>query len=212
PPVLLVLAIFLLVVGGLMEGYFTPTEAGSVGTFAVLILTVAQKGMTFKLFKKAVFDTLRIACMVISMIAGATIMGHFFLITRMPYHVAEWLGGLNLPPLVIMLIVVVVYVIGGSFIEHLAFLILATPVFLPLVIKLGYDPIWFGVIVCVVTMIGVILPPLAINAFVVVGVTGEKVGTVYKGNYPYLIGMTIILFILMVFPEISLWFPTKFMR
>jgi len=212
PPVIVVIAIFLVVVGGLMMGFFTPTEAGSVGTFAVLLLTLAKKDMDFKRFVKAIMETLRIACMVLMLIAGATILGHFFAVTRTPYFVAEWLGGLQVHPLVVMLIIIVVYLIGGSFIEDLAFLILATPIFLPVVIKIGYDPIWFGVIVSVITMIGVILPPMAINAFVVSGVTKEPVQTVYNGIYPYIIGMTVCLIILLLFPEISLWLPNKFIK
>jgi C4-dicarboxylate transporter, DctM subunit len=211
PPVLLVLGIFLLVVGGLMQGLFSPSEAGSVGSLAVLLLTLAKREMSLKGFIKSVQDTLRIACMVLMLIAGATILGHFFLVTRMPFFVAQWLGDLGAPNLVVMLIIVGVYLIGGSFIEDLAFLILATPIFLPLVLKLGYDPIWFGVIICVVTMIGIILPPVAINAFVVAGVTGTALSTIYKGIYPFLIGMAICLVILLLFPQISLWLPQLFM-
>ena len=110
------------------------------------------------------------------------------------------------------IIIIVVYLIGGSFIEDLAFLILATPIFLPIALQLGYDPVWFGVIVCVVTMIGIILPPMAISAFVVSGVTGEPVGTVYRGIYPYLLGMFVCLLIFLYFPPISLWLPNLLMH
>jgi C4-dicarboxylate transporter, DctM subunit len=212
PPVLLVMLVFLVVVGGLMEGFFTPTEAGSVGTFAVLLLTLAKKDMDRKKFFKAAVDTLRIACMVLMMVAGATILGHFFVVTRTPYIVAEWLISLDVHRLIIMLIIIAVYLIGGSFIEDLAFLILATPIFLPIALKLGYDPVWFGIIVCVVTMIGIIIPPMAISAFVVSGVTGEPIGNVYKGIYPYLAGMSVCLLIFLLFPQISLWLPNLLMK
>ncbi|MGC1401861.1 MAG: TRAP transporter large permease [Thermodesulfobacteriota bacterium] len=212
PPVLWVLIIFVLVVGGLMQGYFTPTEAGSVGTFAVLILTLAKREMDLKRFIKSLKDTLRIACMVITLIAGATILGHFFAVTRTPYMAADFLGSLPLNRNIIMVLIFVVYLIGGSFIEDMAFLILATPIFLPLIIKLGYDPVWFGVIVCVITMIGIILPPMAINVFVVSGVTKVPINTIYKGIYPYIIGMYICLFIFLFFPQISLWLPNLFIK
>jgi len=212
PPVLLVLAVFLIVVGGLMMGFFTPTEAGSVGAFAVLLLTLAKKDMDIRRFFKAAVETLRIACMVLMMVAGATILGHFFVVTRTPYIVAEWLVGLQVDRSVIMLIIIAVYLVGGSFIEDLAFLILATPIFLPIALQLGYDPVWFGVIICVVTMIGIIVPPMAISAFVVSGVTGEPVATVYKGVYPYLIGMCVCLLILLYIPQISLWLPNLLMH
>lgn len=212
PPLLWVFIIFAVVVGGLMQGFFTPTEAGSVGTFAVIILTLVQKEMSVARYIQAVVGTLRIACMVLILIAGATILGHFFAVTRTPYVVAEWLTHLNVDRSVIILLIIAIYLIGGSFIEHLAFLILATPIFLPVVLKLGYDPVWFGVIVGVVTMIGVILPPLGINVFVVSGVTGEPAVTVYRGAYRYLIGLSICLLILIYFPEISLWLPNQFIK
>jgi C4-dicarboxylate transporter, DctM subunit len=212
PPVLWVLVIFLLVVGGLMQGFFTPTEAGSVGTFAVLVLTLAKRDMNLKKFIKAITDTLRIGCMVITLIAGATVLGHFFAVTRTPYMAAEWLGGLPVDRNIIMILIFLIYLIGGSFIEDMAFLILATPIFLPLVLKLGYDPVWFGVIVCVITMIGIILPPMAINVFVVSGVTKVPISTIYKGIYPFIVGMYICLFIFLFFPQISLWLPNLFFK
>lgn len=212
PPVLLVLAIFILVVGGLMQGFFTPTEAGSVGTFAVLILTLLRRDMTLKKFIKGMQDTLRIGCMVITLIAGATILGHFFAVTRTPLLVADWLGSLPVDRNIIMIIIFGVYLIGGSFIEDLAFLILATPIFIPLVLKLGYDPVWFGVIVCMITMIGIILPPMAINVFVVSGVTKVPIGQIYKGIYPFIVGMYICLFLFLFFPEIALWLPNLLIK
>ncbi len=211
PPVILVLIVFFVVVGGLMQGYFTPTEAGSVGTAAVLILTLAKRDMNFKRFVQAVIETLRIGCMILFLVAGATILGHFFTVTRTPFMVAEWLGSLNIPGFWVIMIIMVVYLIGGSFIEDLAFLILATPIFLPVVLKLGYDPVWFGVIVSVITMIGIIIPPVAINVFVVSGVTRVPVSLIYKGVYPFIAGMTICLILFILFPQISLWLPNLLM-
>jgi tripartite ATP-independent transporter DctM subunit len=210
-PILSVLVVFVIVVGGLMKGFFTPTEAGSIGSFAVLILTTLKRDMTPKKFVKAVLDTLRIGCMTLMLIAGATIMGHFFVVTQIPAHVAEWMSGLAVPPFVVILMIIAVYLIGGSFIEDLAFLILATPIFLPVALKLGYDPVWFGIIIAVVTMVGIIIPPMAINAFVVSGVTGVPTATVYKGIYPHLVGMGICLLIFLLFPGISLWLPNLLM-
>ncbi len=212
PPVAGVLVVFIVVVGGLMEGYFTPTEAGSVGAFAVFLLVLIQRDITWRGFAKSIGDSLRIACMVLMLILGATILGHFFAATKTPYLVADWLGGLPLHRVMIVMLIVFMYLIGGSFIEDLAFLILATPIFLPLVLKLGYDPIWFGVIVCVTSMIGIILPPMAVNVFVVAGITKTPIGVVYKGIYPYLIGMSLVLLLLIFFPEISLWMPHLLMR
>jgi C4-dicarboxylate transporter DctM subunit len=212
PDVGWVLVIFIFVIGGLMKGVFTPTEAGSVGAFAVLILGMAKREMTWKGLVRSLGDSLGIACMAFTMLAGATILGHFFAVTRLPYVVADLLGNAQLNRIIVMIIIFVIYLIGGSFIEDLAFLILATPIFLPLVVKLGYDPVWFGVIISVVTMIGVILPPMAMNVFIVSGVTKVPIGTIYKGIYPYIVGMYICLFLFLFFPQISLWLPNLLMK
>jgi C4-dicarboxylate transporter, DctM subunit len=199
-------------VGGLMRGVFSPTEAGSVGAFAVFALGLAKKELNLKNVVRALSDSLNIACMAFTLLAGATILGHFFTVTRIPYIVGELLGNAELNRNIIMIIIFAVYLIGGSFIEDLAFLILATPIFLPLVLKLGYDPVWFGIIVSVLTMIGIILPPMAINVFIVSGVTKVPIGIIYKGIYPYIVGMYICLFIFLFFPEISLWLPNLLMK
>jgi C4-dicarboxylate transporter, DctM subunit len=161
---------------------------------------------------KALSESLGIACMAFTMLAGATILGHFFAVTRLPYVVADLLGNAQLNRNVVMIIIFAVYLVGGSFIEDLAFLILATPIFLPLVLKLGYDPVWFGVIIAVVTMIGIILPPMAMNVFIVSGVTKVPIGTIYKGIYPYIVGLYVCLFLFLFFPGISLWLPSLLMK
>ncbi len=212
PPVLPVGIIFVLVVGGLLAGFFTPTEAGSVGSFSVFVYLLFRKDMNLKLLVKAVSESLRISCMVITLLAGATIMGHFFAVTRTPFIVANWLQGLQVSPFIVMLIIIAVYTIGGSVIDDLAFLILATPIFFPVALKMGYDPIWFGIILGVVTMIGIIIPPMAVSVFVVSGVTKVPINTIYKGIYPYIIGMYICLLLVLFFPQISLWLPNLLIR
>lgn len=212
PPVLPVGIIFVLVVGGLLVGFFTPTEAGSVGSFSVFVYLLLRRDMDFQKLMKAISESLRIACMVLVLLAGATIMGHFFAVTRTPFLVAEWLGGLNVSPFVVMLIIIGVYTIGGSVIDDLAFLILATPIFFPVAMKLGYDPVWFGIILGVVTMIGIIIPPMAISVFVVSGVTKVPINMIYRGIYPYIAGMYVCLVILLLFPQLSLWLPNLFIH
>jgi tripartite ATP-independent transporter DctM subunit len=212
PSVILVIVLFVMIVGGLMAGLFTPTEAGSVGAFAVLLLVVVTRDISVKNFVKSVLESLHIACMVMMLMLGATILGHFFAVTKAPYIVSEWLGGLPFDRSIIIIIIIFIYLIGGSFIEDMAFIILATPILFPVVLKLGYDPVWFGVIVMVTNMIGIILPPMAMNVFVVSGITKVPIGTVYKGIYPFIIGMSICLLILLFFPQISLWLPGLLMK
>ena len=207
PSVAWVVGIFLVVIGGLMLGLFTPTEAGSVGAGAVTLLSFIRKDITLKGFAQAAEESLYISSMVIVLLAGATILGHFFSVTRTPYAVADFLGGLHLNRYVILTLILLVYIIGGEFIEDMAFFVLATPVFAPVVVQLGFDLVHFGMLVAATLAIGVVIPPMAITVFMVSGIAKVPIGLVYKGIYPFLVGMVICVFILMVFPEISMWLP-----
>ena len=208
--VIWVILIFLVVTGGMAWGFFTPTEAGSAGTFAVLLLSIVKRDLNFKGFIKSVAESLRTACMVLMLIAGSTILGHFLVVTKIPILVADWVGQLPLPPFVIMILILLIYELGGSFIDDLAFLILATPIFYPVVLKLGYDAIWFGVILHIFAMIGIIIPPVAINVFVVRNLTRVPFGEIYSGVYPFLIGMILCAALLFVFPQLMLFLPSLF--
>jgi len=212
PEVLWVGIIFLLVIGGLMEGFFTPTEAGSVGTFAVLLLALFKKDLHFKGFVKSVGESLRTACMVLMLIAGSTILGHFLAVTKIPMMAADWIIQLNLHRDLTMILIALIFLLGGSFIDDLAFMILATPIFYPVIIKLGFDPIWFGMIIGITVMIGVVIPPVAINVFVVKNITKVPFGVIYKGVYPFLISLVVCAFLLFLFPQIALYLPSRFMK
>jgi TRAP-type C4-dicarboxylate transport system permease large subunit len=120
---------------------------------------------------------------------------------------ADWLAGLNLAPSVVVMIILLVFLVGGSIIEDMAVLILGTPIFLPIVTKLGYDPVWFGIILMVTMMMGVILPPMAINVFVVSGIANVPLKTVYAGVYPFIVGMVLVNLLVLYVPQLSLWLP-----
>jgi TRAP-type C4-dicarboxylate transport system permease large subunit len=183
-----------------------------VGAFAVFILVAAKREIGLKGLIESIMSSLRIACMMLILLAGATILGHFFAVTKMPYIIAEWLSALPVDRSIIMIAIIFVFLIGGSIIEDLAFTVLAVPIFFPLALKLGFDPLWFGVIVCVTNMIGIIIPPMAMNVFVVSGITKVPINTIYKGCYPYMVGMSICLLILLFVPQISLWLPNLLIK
>lgn len=212
PEIIWIVVIFLLVIGGLMKGFFTPTEAGSVGSFAVLAYAVLRGDMGFSGFVKSVTESLRTACMVLMLIAGSTILGHFLAVTRIPMYAADWIVGLPLHPNIVMVLIGFIYLIGGSFIDDLAFMVLATPIFYPVIVKLGYDPIWFGMIIAITVMIGVVIPPVAINVFVVKAITKAPFTIIYKGVLPFLLSLIFCAVLLFAFPEIALFLPNKFMR
>jgi C4-dicarboxylate transporter DctM subunit len=212
PEIGLVVLIFLMMIVGLMKGLFTPTEAGSVGTGLVLLLSIVRRDLGFKEFIKSVAESLKTACMVLMLIAGSTILGHFLAVTKIPMIAADWVAGLALNKYVIMVIISLIYQTGGSFIDDLAFMILATPIFYPVILKLGFDPIWFGIVIAITVMIGVVIPPMAMNVFVVKNITKVPFNVIYKGVAPFLISMVVCAALLFVFPQLATYLPNLLMK
>jgi tripartite ATP-independent transporter DctM subunit len=212
PEVFWILLVFLLVVGGIMQGYFTPTEAGAVGTFAVLLLAAVKRDMTFKTYVRSVKESLRTAIMILMLIAGSTVLGHFIAVTNIPQNTADWVVTLPVNRYLIMILICIVYEIGGSFIDDLTFMILATPIFYPVALKLGFPPLWFGIVIAVVEMIGVVIPPVAICVFVVKNITKVPIGVIYKGAAPFLISLILMWAMLFLFPQLALWLPSVFYK
>ena len=212
PEVVWIILVFLLVIGGIMRGFFTPTEAGAVGTFAVLLLAVVKRDMTFKRYVKSVKEALRTAIMILMLIAGSTVLGHFVAVTNIPQNTADWVVTLPVNRYLIMIFICIVYEIGGSFIDDLTFMILATPIFYPVALKLGFPPLWFGIVIAVVEMIGVVIPPVAICVFVVKNITKVPIGIIYKGVAPFLISLILVWAMLFFFPQLALWLPSVFYK
>jgi C4-dicarboxylate transporter DctM subunit len=206
------LTVFILVMGGLFFGLFTPTEAAAVGAFGVLAVALIRRQMTWQGFVKSLYETLRTSCMIMFLIAGAVVFGKFLAVSRIPFDIATWIGGFNLPPFLILMAVVAVYLLGGCIMDALALVMLTIPIFYPVIVHLGYDPIWFGVIIVLVTQMGVITPPVGINVYVVYGVAqsvsgGVALEAIFKGIIPFLIAVIIGTILMAVFPQIILILP-----
>lgn len=212
PQIFWPLLIFAITIGGLLAGLFTPTEAGSVGAIAVLLLTVLKRDLDYKGFVKSVSESLRMGCMVLMLIGGSAVLGHFVVVSGIPSVVAAWTLSLPLPPYLIMVAIIFIYLLGGSFIDDVAFMILATPIFFPVAVKLGFDPIWFSIVIGVTLMIGVVIPPVAVAAFIVKKITRESIGLVYRGVLPFLISLFFCLALLFVFPGLATYLPRILMR
>jgi C4-dicarboxylate transporter DctM subunit len=210
PQVFWPLVIFVITVGGLLAGFFTPTEAGSVGAISVLALTLLKGDLNSRGFAKSVRESLRMGCMVLMLIGGSAVLGHFVVVSQIPAGVAAWTQNLALPPSVIMIVILLIYLVGGSFVDDMAFMILATPIFFPVAVKLGFDPIWFCIVIGVTLMIGVITPPVAVAAFIVRNITREPIGQIYRGVLPFLITLVLCLLLLFVFPGLATYLPHKF--
>ncbi len=202
------LLLFILVMGGLFAGLFTPTEAGAIGAFCSIIIAVIGGNLSVAKLKLSLFESTRTACMVMMIVTGAVIFGHFLAVTRIPFDLASWVGTLPLPRFVVMMVIIAVYLLGGCFIDALALILLTVPIFYPVILALNYDPIWFGVIIVLVTQMGVISPPVGINVYVVKGVAPEiPLGTIFKGVIPFLVALIVGTILLIALPQISLFLP-----
>lgn len=206
------LLLFLLVMGGLFGGIFTPTEAGAIGAFGSIVIALVKRSLSWEGFCAALFETTRITCMILVIVAGATIFGKFLAVSRIPFDIATWIGGVDLPSFMIIMMILAVYLIGGCFIDALALIMLTVPIFFPVVTSLGYDPIWFGVVMVLVTQVGVITPPVGANVYVVSGVARDvPLEIIFKGAIPFLIAMVICVLLLLPFPQIALFLPSVIM-
>ncbi len=204
--------IFAAVIGGMFYGWFTPTESASIGVLGVLLLGLVKRQLTWEAFRNSLYETLRTSCMVLFLVAGAVVFGKFLAVTRIPFNVASWTASFDLPPLVIMAMILFIYFIGGCFMDALALIMLTIPVFYPMVTAMGFDPVWFGVIIVLVTQIGVITPPVGINVYVVYGMAQKfapsiTLESIFKGTMPFLLAIIVGIILFAIFPQIILFLP-----
>jgi len=208
PGVIEAIAIFILVMGGLFIGLFTPTEAGAVGVFCTFIVIVATRRLTWNGLINSITETLKVSCMVFVLVTGAIIFGRFLAVTRIPFMVADFAAALPVSPFVILAFVLLIYLIGGCVMDALGFLVLTIPIFFPLGMALGFDPIWYGIILTMVTTIGAITPPVGVNIYVVKALAPEiEIGTIFKSVSFFLLACIISIVILIIFPQIVLVIP-----
>lgn len=203
------LALFALVIIGLLLGWFSPTQAGGVGAAGAFLIGLATKGLTWQGLQSAIKDALRITCMVMVIVVGATVFGHFMAVTKIPLILADWVAGLPLHPMAVMGIIVLVYILGGCFMDALALVTLTIPILYPVVLALGFDPIWFGVIIVLVTEMGVITPPVGVNVYVIKGIAQDvPLQTIFRGVVPFVAALVVAIGLLMAFPEIATFLPS----
>ena len=206
--VLEMLALFGLVIGGLFAGFFSPTQAGAAGTAGAIVIGMVRRQLPWKAYWLAVKDTLHITCMIMVIVTGAIVFGHFMAITGLPSFIADFVGNLPIPPMGVMILIIVMYMIAGCFMDSLAMIMLTVPIIFPLVTKLGFNPIWFGVIIVLVTEIGVITPPIGMNVFVIKGIASDvPLQSIFKGMIPFLGCMVLMAILLLVFPILATWLP-----
>ena len=203
--------LFVLSIGGLFLGWYSPNQAAGVGAAGALIIGLAHRQLTWRKFVDATMEGLRTACMILLLIAGATVFGKFMAITTIPFQISTWVSHLDMPPMAVMALICCIFFIGGCFIDAMALVMLTIPILYPVVLDLNYDPIWFGVVVVLISQIAVITPPVGVNVYVTKGIAGKvAIETIFRGTFPFLLAMIFLLALVVVFPGLALWLPEAF--
>lgn len=207
-PVWPVLLLMLGMIVGIYSGVITPTEVGAVGALAALVIGVAMGRIGLSGFSDALGRATRNSAMILLIIGFSAVFGVFLTMTGITQQIINWVGEANVPPSVVLLMVLVLLIVMGFFLDQLAILVLTLPLIFPLLTGLGYDPIWMGVIFVKTAEIGLITPPMGLNGFVVSATTGVPVGKVFRGVWPFVIAELILLAVLVFFPQLTLWLPS----
>ena len=202
------MSVFFLVMGGLFSGFFTPTEAGAAGVASVALVSLIKRELTWRRILDSFSDTARLTGMIMILVIGGMVFGHFLALARLPIMASEWLNSLPFPPWIVLLMIMCMYLIAGCFMDSLAMIILTVPIIYPAILRLGYDPIWFGVLIVLVVEMGVITPPVGVNVYVIKGVAEDvPLEKIFRGIYPFLLALIVNALIIMLFPNIVTFLP-----
>ena len=203
------LSLFLLVIGGLYLGIFTSTECAAVGAFGALLIALMKRQLNWESFIAAVGSTFEITSMIFVILIGAYIFGAFLAISELPLTLAELAIQSKLPPVIVLVFILFIYLILGSISDIISSVVLTIPIVYPIIIALGFDPIWFGVIVVIMLEMGLITPPIGLNVFIISGVAKDiPISTIFRGIVPFAVAMVVCVAILIAFPQIVLFLPT----
>ncbi|MBN1459247.1 MAG: TRAP transporter large permease [Armatimonadetes bacterium] len=205
PGVIDMVLLIALVLGGLWGGLFTPNEAGAVGAAGALVIGLARKKLSVRGFVDAVVETVGTTAMIITIVIGTMIFNRFLTLTAIPNWLASTVEGLTLPPTVIIIMMLIMYILLGCVFDTVAIVLLTVPILFPVIEVLGIDPIWFGIALTITTEMGLITPPIGMNVFIIAGVAPDvPMSTIFRGIVPFLIPMVFLLALLIVFPQIAL--------
>ncbi len=202
------IVIFLLVIGGIYTGLFTPNEAAGVGATLIFLIAIVKKKLSLTVLMGSLFESLRVSVMVLFLVAGANVFSYFLALSMIPVEVSTWIVGLGISKYAILAIIVLIYILLGCFLDAISMMILTLPVIFPVVLNLGFDPIWFGV-VCVLMMgAGLITPPMGLCVFTVASIAKDApLEEVFKGALPFLAAILFVTFLITLFPQIALFLP-----
>ena len=200
--------LFAVAIGGIMTGFFTAVEASAMGVFCAFIYMLFKKTFNWKVFKASLIETVKTSGMMFLILIGAYVFGNFLTVTGLPTALASFIGGLNVSKWIILFIILVIYAIMGCLMDSLAMVLITVPIFYPVMMQLGFDGIWYGVIMVMVMELGLITPPVGMNCYIVAGVAKDvPLWSIFKGVAPCLIGMVVAVFLVCAFPQIALLIP-----
>lgn len=203
-----VLMIFIIAIGGIYFGVFTPTEAGGVGAFGAFIIALAMRRFSRKTLVSSLDHAARTTAMIFLIVIGATVFAHFLAVTKIPFGLSDFIAGMGISRYLVMALILFLLLILGTFMEGIAILVLTMPILYPLVIDLGFDGIWFGVIMIVMLNIGLVTPPVGVNVYVTAGVAKDvPLTTIFRGVIPLWLAMIVCAVLLVAFPQIATFLP-----
>mgnify|MGYP003630591121 CR=1 FL=1 len=203
-----ILLLFALVIGGIYFGVFTPTEAAGVGAMGAFGISALRRRMTFANTRDALMETVKTTAMIFTVLIGALTLNNLMVFSGIAGALSGFVSGLDMHPMAVMAIILLIYLVMGCFLDTLAMILLTVPIFFPIVVDLGFDPVWFGVIVVMVVELGLITPPIGMNVFVIKGIAPDiKLTTIYAGVIPFVIAQMILIILVFLLPDIALWLP-----
>jgi tripartite ATP-independent transporter DctM subunit len=200
-------AIFGSSIGGIYGGVFTPTEGGAVGAFLSLVFTLVTRRLSWSSFVAALQQTARITAVIFLIVVGGKMFGYFLTVTRIPLVVTNFISSLDVPPFVIIFVLFALYFVMGALMDEIAILVIMTPIVYPVIIKLGYEGVWFGVLTIMMLLTGLLTPPVGLLSFIVSGLTNVPLNKVYAGVTPFWIALMVAISLVIIFPEIALFLP-----
>jgi tripartite ATP-independent transporter DctM subunit len=207
--VVVMMALIIFVLGGILFGFFSPNEGGAVGAVATFLYALSRRRIDFKALVHALNTTMIISCKLMLILIGVGLLGYFFAMTQLPQMLAAFVGGLNLNRYLILLLIVVMYSILGCLMNVIPMILLTLPALFPTILVLGFDPIWFGVMIVVLMEMGQITPPVGVNVFAISSIVSEiPMAIIFRRIFPYFLGMCLMLVILTVFPGLATWLPS----
>jgi tripartite ATP-independent transporter DctM subunit len=203
-----VLCLFLLVIGGMYGGIFTATEGGALGAFGAIVISAINKRLNRRNLFVSLLETVRTSGMVLTLIMGGFLLMKFIAVSRLPFTLAEFIQGLNLNRYVIFAFIIFIYILLGMFLDIYGAVVLTVPILYPVVTALGFDPIWYGVIMVLMIEMGLVTPPVGLNVFTLAGITGVPSGEMFKYVWPFVGAMLLCVLMITIFPQIVLFLPS----